>query len=288
MEVTVKGCILPERASLVVAERNLYAVQCHLKDESPRYIFQYNAKQNMWKQLPSMNESHGLSFNVVYLCGYIYIIWDSTFSGLAERYNMAEQVWEMLPNLPSLYEWTSAVAYEGNILVYGTNSSTHEIHQYNPSTNTWQIVFSHQVSPDVISHHPSPVLFEYQDKVYRVMYKSSDEFPHRNIPVVNKLQMHHSRGRISVGEEVNQDLVAGNKLHSLFCIQDQIFINIKGFIQPTDMKMNHGEADDPVSERIWTEFRLCLHMNDAGNIACVTFDKKKLGWAPGLMGVSRF
>ena len=275
-----EAATLPERASLVVAERKLYAVQAHSKDESQQYIFQYNAKQNTWKQLPPMNESHGSDFNVVHLDGYIYIIGDSMYSGLAERFNIAEREWEMLSNLPYLYEWTSAMAYKGKILVYGTRSSSHhEIHQYDPSTDTWQIVLSHSIPRNVIQHYPSPVLFEYQDKVYRVLFQGIEQCPNYHTPIVNELNIHSSSGRISVGEEVNQDVVAGNNLHA-FCIQDEIFINARGFIQRTDLIMSDGEVDDPIAERIWTEFRLHLSIIDACNAVCFTFDKKKLGWIP--------
>ena len=99
------------------------------------------------------------------------------------------------------------------------------------------------------------------------------EFPNRPFPVVNKLKMHNN-GSISVEEEINQELVVGNKFDA-FCIQDQIFVNTKGFIQLTDLKMNYGIDIDPISEKTWTEFRQHVDASDAGNVTCFTFDRKK-------------
>ena len=283
-----KTAICTERASLVVAGKDLYAIgsahngdmvdSSYNEDMYQGDSFQYDANQNIWKGLSSMLEIHGPTPQVVYLDGYIYVFGNPFYYGLAERYSVTEQVWEMLPDLPNpYYNCSSAIVYDGNILVCDNSfeDTTHAIYGYNPNTNTWQVVLPQS---NMSKYMLEPVLFEYQDQVYRVMYKMN-EFPDRVIPVVNKLNMrsYHDDGRISVGEEINQDLVAGNKLHPfcrVFCIRDQIFVNIKGFIQPTDLKMNHGVADDPVSERIWTEFGRHVSASNANNIALFTFEKK--------------
>ena len=277
------AAILPHNALLVVAGRSLYAVVGSDSDHpNEKGFFQYDAKQNRWKQLQSTIGIHEIKeTQIVYLDGYIYVISNQ----YVERYNLAEQQWEALPSLLSSgYGWTSAVAYEGNVLVYGIGNArrvTHEIHQYNLSTNSWQIVLSQLVSSNVLTH-PRPVLFEYQDQVYRIMYmKNESNFLFDNdIPVVDKLsiQSFHIDGEIFAElESVNQDLVAGSKIDRAFCIQDQVFVESKGFVLLTGLKMNHGVVDNPALERIWDAFGGHVFFDDTNNIVCFTLDKKKLG-----------
>ena len=278
---------LPHNALLVVAERSLFTVVAsdifHPNDE--KGFFQYDAKLNRWKQLQTMIGFHKIrSTQIVYLDDFMYLISDQH----VERYNLAEQQWEVLPSFSiSFYKCTSAVAYEGNVLVCGigdTGTVTHFIHQYNPSTNTWQILLS-QREPPHVNQYPRPVLFEYQGQVYRVTFKKNGQFGdslfNNDIPVVDKLniQSRHIDGNVLV-ETVNQDLVAGSKIEHAFCIQDQVFVESKGFVLLTGLKMNHGVADDPALERIWVDFIGHMYARDAINIVSFTFDKKKLGWAP--------
>ena len=284
-----KTAVCAGRVSLVVAGENLYAIgssyngdmldSSYNEDIIPGDGFKYDTKQNIWEQLPPMMEPHGSNPQVVYSDGYIYVFGNPVYSGSAECYSVAEQNWELLPNLPNpYYNCSSAIVYDGNILVCDYNvfeDKTHSIYGYNPNINSWQIVLPQSNTSSIVG----PVLFQYQDQVYRVMYREreNEQSPNHMIPVVNKLNMqsYHDDGRISVGEEVNQETVTGNEIGA-FYIQDQVFVNTKGFIQATDLKMNHGKADDPVSERMWAEF--CRHVfdSDAGNIACFTFDKKNL------------
>ena len=126
---------------LVVAGRTLYAVKSSRNEVMlPGDSFQYDAEQNMRKELSPMMEPHGTAPLVLYLDGYIYVFGYSTHIGLPERCNVAEQKWEILPDFhQSLHFCCSAITYEGSILVYDGGkrfgNQTHNIHQYNPSTN---------------------------------------------------------------------------------------------------------------------------------------------------------
>ena len=254
---------LPHIASLVVAEKKLYAVVgrslyargsqgADFNPASVKEFYEYDTKQNKWIKLPSMLKSHEIkAFQVLYMDGFIYVIGGQLYSGAVERFNIADQCWEELPSLPSYYSWTSAIAYDGNILVYGVKNideSPHEILEYNPSTNMWQVVLSEQVPADMIMIlMVKPVLFVYGDQAYRVMYKRAwpadayDPTGSIDIPVVNKLDRHID-GRIAIGEEVTQNVRIAN-IKGAFLLQDQVFISTKGFILLTDVKMNH-DADD--------------------------------------------
>ena len=284
---------LPHLAFLVVAERSLYAIVGSDSDHpNEKGFFQYDAKQNRWKQLPSMTGSYRrTTFQVVYLDGFLYLFGDQIRNFVisnqprnVERYNLTEQRWEGVPPLPSRYRWTSAIAYERSILVYDINVDqlSHVIHKYDPRANTWEIVLLQHIQVPPLRRRlhfppPTPVLFEYQDQVYRLYLHNTQS------PVVNKINTQPSQndGRWSVGEEINQDLVTGNEIGA-FCIQDQIFVvNTKGFIhvQLTDLKMTHGKARDPVLEKRWHGFVLS-NASYNFNVTNFTFDKKKLGWIP--------
>ena len=293
---------LPHQALLVVAERSLYAVVGSDRDHpNQKGFFQYDAKQNRWNQLPSMTGSyHRSTIQVVYLDGFIYLfgaqIRDFVMSNQprnVERYDLTEQCWEGVPSLPSRYRWTSVITYEGSILVYDMstdNSSSHVIHKYDPRANTWEIVLLHHVPARQGLRFPaimSPVLFEYQDQVYRLfVYKKQS-------PVVNKINTQPSQndGRWSIGEEVNQDLVAGNEIGA-FSIQDQIFVvnrhGVKQYVQLTDLKMTHGKAHDAALAKRWHDF--VTHISNPScnsNVTKFTFDKKKFGWIPSCHEESR-
>ena len=277
---------LPHLAFLVVAGRSLYAVVGSDSDHpNEKGFFQYDAKQNRWKQLPSMIGSYRReAFHAVYLNGFIYVIGDQLGEIMigdqprnVERYSLTEQRWERLASLPSQFRWTSVIAYEGSILVYDISANlygdylSHVIQKYDPRAHAWEVVLLQHV-PNDVRYYLRPVLFEYQDQVYR-LYKDNEQRP-----VVNKINTQPSQngGRWSVGEEINQDLVTGNEIGA-FCIQDQIFVNTRGFIQLTDLKMNHGKADNHVLERKWHHFLLSAYSFNVNNF---TFDKKKLGWVP--------
>lgn len=280
----LKAATLPHRTSLLAAGRHLYAVRgSDFNHATAKDLFEYDTKQNRWLKLPSMIQTHELgTLQVVYLDGFIYAMGDQPFRGNVERYNVVERKWEVAPSLPELYKWTSLLAYEGNILAYGVSRDglDHRIQKYDPSSNVWQLVLSGNI-PDDVSQYPEPTLFVYQDRIFRVLYRVSPGIRHYEpsayTPIVHELHMksRHTDGRISVGAKINQDLVGGNKLHA-FCIQDQVFVNNRGFIQLTDLKMNQGVADDPVSERKWSEFLLRSKM-DNSIVTSFTFDKKKLG-----------
>ena len=301
-----KASTLPHRASLVVAKQKLYAIVAggsmyarglqNSDPESVKGVYDYDAKQNRWIKLPSMLNSHEIKASqVLYMDGFIYVIGGQLYSGTVERFSIAEQRWEELPSLPHYFNWTSAIAYEGNILVYGVNidESPHEILEYNPRTNMWQEVFSEQVSYDM-DGMPKPVLFVHEDQVYRVMYKNNlqEEFefdplnpqpyafePTIDIPVVNKLDRHND-GRIIIGEEITQYARIA-KTKGAFCLQYQVFISARGFILPTDLKKNRG-ADDASrsSEKKWNKFVGGSSQGDCSNVVVFSFDRKQLGCIP--------
>ena len=286
-----KASTLPLIASLVVAEKKLYAVigsshytrylrgrGANFDPASLKEFYEYDTKQNRWIKLPSMLNSHEISdTQVLYMDGFIYIIDSAT----AERFNAAEQRWEELPSLPMTCRCTSVISHEGKILVYGidTDHSLHAILEYNLGTNMWQIVLSEQVPRDM-AIIIEPVLFVYGDQLYRVMFRKA--LPAELIvayPIINKLHRHID-GRMVIGEEVTQDRRIA-KTQGAFCLQDQVFICTRGFVLQTDVKMNHG-ADDagltfPSLKKKWQPFFVHSSPCDSSNIVNFTFDKKKLG-----------
>ena len=297
-----KASTLPHRASLVVAKQKLYAVVAGgsmyargLRGDpgSVKEFYEYNTKQNKWIKLPSMLNSHEIKASqVLYMDGFIYVIGGQLYSGTAERFSIAEQRWEELPDLPSYYNWTSAIAYRGKILVYGVyiDDSPHEILEYNPGTNMWQEVLSEEFPHDA-DGAVKPVLFVHEDQAYRFMYKSKPEEifdpmnpqpyafePTIDIPTVNKLDQ-PAGGRIAIGEEVPQKVRIIAKTKGAFCLQDQVFICTKGFILPIDLNQS-GEDAGRSLEKKWNNFVAGSSQGDCSNIINLAFCRKELGCIP--------
>ena len=284
----------PHLASLIVVGGSLYAVGGCCDDvgdmhyEQDFYVF--DVEKNSWKELPSMIHPHDMEYlKLVHLDGFIYVsagYCRGNFHGnnIVERFDLAEEKWEVLSELPGRdIRWSEPFIYQGRILISGVEVSVlkwHQIFEYNSSANAWQTILT---EPFDNLAKVEPVLFVNQGNIYRVVYKSSDEYLLCK-PVVHVLELKSIRNGIglSVGEEVNQDWIPANRLGA-FRIQRDVFVNAKGYVQMTNLKIESDQTSD-VDLQIWEGFALKWenYTLDSGllqssNVTCFTFDKKKFG-----------
>ena len=164
--------------------------------------------------------------------------------------------------------------------------------EYNPSNNMWTTKLeevwetsSAQYQWDKVDGEVNrilmPVLFQHGDCIYRVRYDESDK------PVVNKLQFQSLENdvTITVVEEVSQESIPrypslGTELGA-FCVQDEVFLNVKGFVQETDLKIGQDKSEVNLDQ--WRGYRWS-NESRYSNIVVLTFDKKKLGCSTSFYG----
>ena len=287
----------PHLASLVVVGRSLYAVcgDCYddgdMQSSHAKDFFVFDVENNRWKKLPSMIYTHDMEYlKLIHLDGYIYVTGGysrGNFHGndIVERFDLAEKRWEMLSALPGMDVcWSDPCIYQGRILISGVGVSGfqgHQIFEYKNSTNAWQIILAEHFD-DLAVESSGPVLFEHRGNIYRIVYKMSDTYLLYK-PVVHVLELRSLRNGIgvSVGEEVNQDWIPANRLGA-FCIQEDVFVNARGFVQMTDLKIKSDQTSD-VDLQSWERFALkweeyfSYALLENSNVTCFTFDKKKFG-----------
>ena len=280
----------PHLASLIVVGRSLYAVGGyydvgHIRHGRDFYVF--DSEKNSWKELPSMIHPHDVDYlKLVHLDGFIYVAggYAVTFRGnvnTVERFDLVEEKWEVLSALPDIRHvlWSDPFIYQGRILISGVGARSllgHEILQYNNSTNAWQTVLT-EYSNNL--ERVEPALFVHQGNLYRVVYKSSGNY-RLHKPVVHVLELNRNGIGLSVGEEVKQDWIPANRVGA-FRIQEDVFVNAKGYVQMSDLKIESDQTSD-VDLQIWEGFALKWEecsptgLLQSSNVTCFTFDKKKL------------
>ncbi|XP_072013826.1 uncharacterized protein [Amphiura filiformis] len=235
---------------------------------------------------------------LVHLNGYIYAIGgirdsyggdsDSNFplefgvgsilSSDCERFDIARNKWKKIAPLPPHFAATSAIAYQGRILVYSTIYDQHDYYEYaletkryeiwvyNPNKNEWQSKFSE--SDNTTDKLTQPVLVVHKDQCYRVVFRiipRGDETDYlrayRGLPkeeqaVVNLLKLHSSRSDVmsgvSLGEEIKQDFIEPNTLGA-FRIGEDVFVTTCGDVQQTDLKI-HKDEDEDIDLGKWKRF----------------------------------
>ena len=260
-------------------------------------LYFFDTETKSWEMLPSMIRNHDVEFlRLVYSDGFIYVIDQESNSG--ERFCITENKWERLPEAPvdrrETY-FSVPIAYEGKLLVYSVScrsfadTGTHKILEYTPTTNAWQSILTEEVE-HFESAHVVPALVEAGGNIYRVMYKRADreevstsDYYLRHTPVVHVLELQSLRNgiRVSAGEEVNQDWIPINRIGA-FRIQDDVFINARGFVQMTDIKIKVDQNSD-VDLQAWESFArkwdeyISTDLLVNSNIMYFTFDKNKFG-----------
>ena len=265
----------------------------HVVSYAIRNFLRYNAVNNEWTHLTPMAKARQEPI-LVHLDGFIYAIAGKDSNGYqirgdVERYDITKDCWTTLASLSDsyMYIWKSAVACQGKILVNGmskrpfekgNNSYRHVVQVYDPSCNTWQVLLSEELG---MTPSPGPVLFQHQDNMYRVYFhnkelplKASAVLPwlQHSDPVVNLLKIQKNVGKISVGKEIQQDLVPSNDVGA-FRINDEVFIRMKSFIHKTSLKIAANQTVNVNVDAYQNEDVPGLF----GSITNFTFDKKRLG-----------
>ena len=285
----------PHLAGLINVDGNLYAVGGQDTSMiSTCDVFKYDFEQNLWTELPSMTVPREVSrsFPLVHLDGFIYVIggYDEYFEFLqdGERFDLARQEWQELPSFPEgfQFEELSTMSFNGKILVYGgvvedseaVDILSYVLLVYDPNTNIWHTALTEDRVSNVTLE--GPVIFVYKETLYRVMYKrhSDDSVELEDIllePTVHMLKMQSLRNtvRVSVMEEISQEHVPVNTAGA-FRIQDDVFVNLEGFIHKTNIKINQDQMAD-VDLRMWRKTKSMESYFEHSNVTNFTFDLKK-------------
>ena len=287
----------PHLAVLTAAGEHLYAIGGCNDDviQGVTYdMYLLDAGRNVWDKLPSPRKSCDMEFvQVMHADGYIYVL-DYYTKLIVNRFDIANKEWEQLPAQPidETFEWSVPIAYEGKILFYGGKHwhyeefVMHKMLEYNPDTNSWQDILTERLRYTGNSF-VAPVLFKLRNNIYRIMYKKTRR--HDSIvdfvlkPVVNRLEFETFKAdmTVSVGEEISQDWIPESKVGA-FRIQDDVFVNARGYIHRTNLKIKLDQTSD-VDLQAWERFalkwdnHLLLGLLENSNVILFTFDKKKVG-----------
>ena len=244
---------------------------------------QYDGKA--WVSSLPFLEGARHSLSPVYMDGSIYAIGGEDdrerLVTEVECYNIAKREWEEMAPLPDEgSRVTSAMAYQGKILVYVVGSDKQVVLVYDPSEDIWQTKLTEEIAGmSKKSKKPDPILFLHNNVCYRVSstipYQSLKDFKDVKCrPTVNALEIGEGVETIAVGEEINQDLIPVNKVGA-FRIGSEVFLNVKGFIHKTDITIRDGRKGN-VNLSKWKNVGELK--NRQSNIVNYTFDVKKLAY----------
>ena len=304
-----KFTALKDSASVIVANGIMYAAggfmsSWYANSASNRFQY-YNAGKNKWENLPSMIKSRE-KFPMVHLDGFIYVfggfgvgsLSQPNRTGDVERFDIMWNRWETRSPLPLGFQWVSAITFNKKIVVYGVSLSVscgqkdlrtrkHVLQVYNPSTDIWHRKLEEKHGTCIADSYssrqeaPDATLLIYKDHCYRVLYQTPTKF----VPVKGlrkpssvtrvKLQSEGDGVKVSLGKSFSQDLIPANNLGA-FRIQDEVFVNVKGSVYKTELKIRVGQTTD-VDLTAWQGFIPPVD-NKHSNIVYFTFDKKKLGY----------
>ena len=271
-------------------------------NEAHKLWFEYNTEENTWEEMPDMIFGCYTEILVVHVNNRIYAfggvdvdrcrqyeargydVWGST-PYTAEYYDMDTEEWFPLPSLPGRRDWISAVVYKGKILLYGLNlnnlnwtTENHVILVCNPNTDEADenIIQTELKSKIIGVDGRNPKLFVHEGVCYRILYERVKGKSDVEKPIVNKmvLELQGDSVQLSVGEEVNQDMIPGNQMGA-FRIQDQVFVTFSSYIHKTGEKINADGSLD-IDFKKWPDLRAVGPVKYT-NIVSYTFDKKKLG-----------
>ncbi len=247
-------------------------------------FFQYDVPSNKWQSLRSMLVARK-AFTMVALDNCLYAIGGSDQQGNVlldvERYDMSKKTWVPIAHLLEAVRCLSSVAYNGKILVCGTQESMQHtpmdnryryfgdmiIQLYDPTKNIWHRVY--KIAYPLNWQAYSTVLTVYDGVCYRVCYECS--MWHTNRPRVHRLvcDFHSEVPAVGIGEGQDQSCIPVENGLKGFCISNSVFINIHGVITKLDVEVTEDKLID---------FSRWLRINEhSRGIASFTFDKRLLG-----------
>ena len=233
----------------------------------------YDMELNKWNDLPSLKKPRK-SILLVHSGGFLYAIGGQnekdTQMNDVERFDFTKNEWQTMASLPDKFRWVSAVDYKGIIVVYGVSVQHYREHEnrmlvFNPYKNVWQAKLS-EICEDESAYFENlnrdPVLVVHNGHCYRVLYDNSRNtkvdsdlfvswYEHRQ-PRVNLLAVHILK--LSVGQEIKQDLIPLNK-SGAFCIHDDVFINSRGSVLKTDVKLSTDKKKSAKDLSKWKSYQ---------------------------------
>ncbi|XP_072017949.1 kelch repeat and BTB domain-containing protein 3-like isoform X1 [Amphiura filiformis] len=255
----------------------------------------YDAAKCAWDYLPSMITAR-CKFTMLYVDGCIYAIGgkdereDSVIP--VERYDIAKKEWEAVAPLPKGLQLACAVVYEGKILVQGELSDPDDKYQnflrilvYDPSQNEWKTAWKRESDSIWIGSEDTaatPVMVPYQGKLYDVSYYPQDfdmeAYIDQPIPTIREWKIGEGVENIELSKESNDINNFTLNKAGAFQIKDEIFLNIRGFVCKSDIKLTPEQIEDydEVDLRSWENLAALLEDGDCSMIVNFTFDKKRL------------
>ena len=246
-------------------------------------FFQYNIPTNKWDHLKPMLVARK-AFSMVVVEQFLYAIGGLDRQGNVlldvESYDISKNAWTQVAHLLEAVRCLSSVVHDGKILVCGTQESMQYtpmdnryryfgdmiIQLYDPAKNIWHRVYKICYPLNWQAH--STVLTVQCGVCYRVCYECS--MWHTNRPRVNRLVCDFLSDvpAVGIGEGYDQGCIPVENNLKGFCLNQQVFINIHGFISKLDVEVTENKC---VDFSRWS--RLGDHTK---GIAWFMFDKRRL------------
>ena len=242
-----------------------------------RKFYEYDTARNEWRQLPSMLQARE-HFTMVHLDGFIYAVGnvetdqpgEQQQKCSAERYNMAKEKWEILPDLPGDCYWPTAVGYDGKLLVYGPQESEDSIRQpvtyslmvFYPKIHCWKTVWREER----ISGVRQSLLAVEDAMCYEIRFGNEIK---PNVTLM-EMDLDRSKPTLQFGDEEDQDLCSSD-YHEV-CINGQFFVIVFDYVYKTKSTAALREKTT-ADQALWS--RLC-DVDGTKAVTCLTFDKLRL------------
>ena len=164
-----------------------------------------------------------------------------------ERFNLTTQTWDGVYQLPEAIAFTSAVIFDGKILIYGKSAESEESHGvyilivFDPATKRSKTVLVEGHETWMGMENTDCVLVVHDGALYRVCYKDGNPdgvFINQMIivPQVNRIEVKKLRNgglRACVGEEVGPQSALSSNEANTFQIDGQIYINLARYTHKT-------------------------------------------------------
>ncbi len=226
----------------------------------------YNKEQRKWLRLDSMR-SHRANFSLVHMNKFVYAIGDGS---IVERYSLEQKLWQSIAPLSTAMYNTSAVVYQGKILVYGKTSpswSSEKTDKYilqvftpdeTASRGTWSIALDNQqhkykVSRSIFDYTPRHVgiLTVQNDKVYRITCEDGSTDDNKQLCVTElECDFDHHPLRIHLGATEDQSVLRSNIAktgssrkagQNIFSIGSELYAKVLGCVYK--MGITNSEED---------------------------------------------
>ncbi|XP_072024439.1 kelch-like protein 15 [Amphiura filiformis] len=243
--------------------------------------FWFDAGIKKWHELAPMKRGRK-NLALVHMDDLVYALGGMTTRGGAlynvDCYSLTTREWCELPRMPCQIREPSAVAFNGNVLVYGMRDmiNTYVLMMYVPgSSNTassssgpdqgiWYLLRTEKLSGSQATGVFKPVLNVHNGKCYRVVYeaiqnsdaasdKRNDDNVKRKarvVEVVFDLEAEVPTATIGMEEKQNEELIKRVIGTVNFCIADRLFVNACGLVHDMGLTVD-DVASKKAEDHLW-------------------------------------